>query len=125
MTAKLKPLTRPELQAIVLNPRFKGGYFGSWKLTGIFSSVALVISIAFTVIFSLPFAIPAATSNNTTSPNSFRAIKCANVPPICPAPIKVIFFLNVYPFYFIVGIVNSGLDLNPEGHLEVIVLSLV
>ena len=49
---------------------------------------------------ALPFAIPTATSNNTTSPNSLRAIKCANVPPICPAPIKVIFFLSFSPFLF-------------------------
>ena len=61
-----------------------------------------------------------------TSTNSFKAIKCAKVPPIWPAPTKVIFFFNSSPFfYFIVGIVNSGSDLNPDGHLEVIVLSLV
>ena len=42
---------------------------------------------------ALPLATPAATSNKTTLPNSFKAIRCANVPPICPAPIKVIFFL--------------------------------
>ena len=29
----------------------------------------------------------------------FNAIKCANVPPICPAPIRVIFFLIVYLFH--------------------------
>ena len=34
----------------------------------------------------------------------------------------MIFFLMIY---FIVGIINSGSDLNPEGHLDVIVLSLV
>ena len=71
---------------------------------------------------ALPFAIPSATSKRTMSPNSFKAIKCANVPPICPAPIKVIFFFH---FYFIVGIMNSGSDLTPEGHLEVIVFNLV
>ena len=30
-----------------------------------------------------------------------------------------------YSFYFIVGIINSGLDLIPDGHLEVIVFNLV
>ena len=42
---------------------------------------------------AFPLAIPAATSNKTTSEtNSFRPIRCARVPPICPAPIKEIFF---------------------------------
>ena len=31
---------------------------------------------------ALPFANPSATSKRTTSPSSFIAIKCANVPPI-------------------------------------------
>ena len=74
---------------------------------------------------AFPFANPLATSNNTTSStNSLVPIKCANVPPICPAPIKdilVIFFL-----YFIVGITNSALLFRiPEGHLEVIVFNFV
>ena len=66
--------------------------------------------------------MPLATSNKTTSStSSFKPIKCANVPPIWPAPINDIFFT----IYFIVGIINSGFDLMPDGHLEVIVLSLV
>ena len=72
---------------------------------------------------AFPFAIPSATSKRTISPNSFKAIRCAKVPPICPAPIKEIFFS--FKFYFIVGITNSGSDLKPEGHLDVIVFSLV
>ena len=71
---------------------------------------------------AFPFAIPLAISNTTTSSaNSFNPIKCAKVPPIWPAPINYIFFT----IYFIVGIINSGFDLMPDGHLEVIVLSLV
>ena len=72
---------------------------------------------------ALPFASPSATSKRTISPNSFKAIRWARVPPICPAPIKEIFFFHYY--YFIVGIVNSGSDLIPDGHLDVTVLSFV
>ena len=73
---------------------------------------------------AFPLAIPLSISNTiTSSTNSFNPIKCAKVPPIWPAPINDIFFDIFY--YFIVGIINSGLDLMPDGHLEVIVLSLV
>ena len=61
----------------------------------------------------------------TNKQTAFKSIKCANVPPICPAPIKVIFFLISPFYYFKVGITNSGSDLTPEGHLEVIVFNLV
>ena len=73
---------------------------------------------------ALPLAKPAAISNNTTSANSFNAIRWANVPPICPAPINVIFFSFHFP-YFMVGITNSGSDLSPDGHLDVIVFNFV
>ncbi len=73
---------------------------------------------------AFPLAIPLATSNKTTSStNSFKPIKWANVPPIWPAPIKDYFF-HIFP-YFIVGITNSALDLIPEGHLDVIVFNFV
>ena len=74
---------------------------------------------------AFPLAMPAATSNNTTLANPFSAIKWAKVPPICPAPIKVIFFIKLLYCYFIVGITNSGSDLRPEGHLDVTVFSFV
>ena len=49
---------------------------------------------------ALPLAMPTATSNKTTSANSLSAIRCAKVPPICPAPIRVIFFLiNLFLFH--------------------------
>ena len=83
------------------------------------------IADACAISSALPFATPSATSNKTTSAKFLIAMRCANVPPICPAPIKVIFFFIVSPFYFIVGITNSGSALNPEGHLEVIVFNLV
>ena len=48
---------------------------------------------------ALPLAIPLATSNKTTSStNSFVPIKCASVPPICPAPIKEIFFFHEWSY---------------------------
>jgi malate dehydrogenase len=42
---------------------------------------------------AFPFAIPETTSNKTISASSFNPIKWASVPPICPAPIRDIFFL--------------------------------
>jgi len=74
---------------------------------------------------AFPLAIPAETSNKTTSAKSFKAIRCAKVPPICPAPISVIFFFHLFLYHFIVGITNSGSDLKPEGHLDVIVFNFV
>ena len=54
---------------------------------------------------------------------SFVPIKCANVPPICPAPIKDI--LVIFSSYFIVGITNSAFERIPEGHLDVTVFNFV
>ena len=45
---------------------------------------------------AFPFATPSATSKRTTSASSFVLIRCANVPPIWPAPINEIFFLMTY-----------------------------
>ena len=43
---------------------------------------------------AFPLAMPLATSKRTTSStSSFTPIKWAKVPPICPAPIKLIFFI--------------------------------
>ena len=70
-----------------------------------------------------PYANPSAISKSTTLPSSLILIRCANVPPICPAPINVIFFF--INNYFITGITNSGSDLKPDGHFEVIVFNFV
>ena len=44
---------------------------------------------------AFPLAIPLATSKRTTSfATSFVPSKWASVPPICPAPIKEIFFFH-------------------------------
>ena len=44
---------------------------------------------------ALPFGIPSAISNKITSPSSFIDARCANVPPICPAPIRAILDLAI------------------------------
>jgi uncharacterized membrane protein len=58
MTTTSKPLQRNELQDIVLNPRFLGGYFGSWKRVGIVTGVSFVASFIATLFFDLSFTIP-------------------------------------------------------------------
>src|SRR4051812_16090196 len=40
----------------------------------------------------LPWGIPSAMSKRTTSPSSFKPMRWASVPPICPAPTSAIFF---------------------------------
>ena len=61
--------------------------------SGIAKGKALDIAIS----NALPLAIPLATSNNTTSStSSFNPIKCAKVPPICPAPINDIFDILLF-----------------------------
>ena len=57
--------------------------------------------ILFDVASGIAIAIPLATSNKiTSSTNSFVPIKCASVPPICPAPIKEIFFFMIELIFY-------------------------
>ena len=59
---------------------------------------------------ALPFGIPSAISNKITSPSSFIDARCANVPPICPAPIRAILDLAIENSVFTNKKSQEGVD---------------